>query len=332
MSRPVLTVSGSIQIMAIASHEPTMSPDDDLSMSKQRKILLFGKNGQVGYELQQSLHALGHVTALDIESQDFCGDFSRPDELAETVRRLQPDIIVNAAAYTAVDKAESEPELARTINATAPSVLAREAEKLGAWLIHYSTDYVFDGSGDKPWQETDTPAPLNVYGQTKLEGECLIAAACKKHLLLRTSWVFGSHGNNFAKTMLRLAQERDSLSVVNDQVGAPTSAAMLAQLTADIIPQLETNPDLAGLYHATASGEVSWYGYARYVIQYARAHGMNIKVQEDNIHAVSSDQFPTPAKRPCNSRLNTSKLQHAFKVQLPDWQHEVSKMLDKTVA
>lgn len=300
-------------------------------MNKQRKILLFGKNGQVGYELQQSLHALGQVTALDIDSQEFCGDFSRPDDLAETVRRLRPDIIVNAAAYTAVDKAESEPELARTINATAPAVLASEAEKLGAWLIHYSTDYVFDGSGDKPWQEIDTPAPLNVYGQTKLEGERMIAAACRKHLILRTSWVFGSHGNNFAKTMLRLAQERDSLAVVDDQIGAPTSAAMLAQLTADIIPQLEANPELAGLYHAAAAGEVSWYGYARYVIQYARDHGMSIKVQEDNINAVNSDQFPTPAKRPFNSRLDTKKLQQAFKVQLPDWQVGVSNMLEKVV-
>lgn len=301
------------------------------AMNKQRKILLFGKSGQVGHELQHSLQALGHVTALGIDSQDFCGDFSRPDELAETVRRLQPDIIVNAAAYTAVDKAESEPELAGTINALAPTALAIEAEKLNAWLIHYSTDYVFDGTGDKPWQEIDAPAPLNVYGKTKLKGEQGIVAACKKHLILRTSWVYGSHGNNFAKTMLRLAQERDSLAVVDDQVGAPTSAALLAQLTADIIPKLEANTDLAGLYHATAAGEVSWYGYARFVIQYAREHGMNIKVQEENIRAVSSDQFPTAARRPANSRLDTNKLRHAFGIQLPNWQSGVMQMLEKSV-
>ncbi|MDP2248557.1 MAG: dTDP-4-dehydrorhamnose reductase, partial [Nitrosomonadales bacterium] len=292
----------------------------------------FGKNGQVGHELQHSLQPLGELIALDFDSDDYCGDFSRPQDIVETVRALQPQVIVNAAAYTAVDKAESEPELARSINATTPGILAQEAEKLGAWLIHYSTDYVFDGSGDTPWQETDTPAPLNMYGKTKLEGEQLIAAACSKHLILRTSWVYGAHGNNFAKTMLRLAQERDSLSVVDDQVGAPTSAAMLAQSTADIIPMLEANPELAGLYHAVASGEVSWYGYARYVIQYAREHGTIIKVQDESIRAVTSDQFPTPARRPANSRLDTRKLQHAFKLELPEWQHGVIQMLEKSLA
>jgi dTDP-4-dehydrorhamnose reductase len=297
-------------------------------MSHDKRILLFGKNGQVGHELQHSLQSLGHVTALDFDSQDYCADFSRPQDVAETVRALQPDVIVNAAAYTAVDKAESEPELARTINATTPGVLAHEAEKLGAWLVHYSTDYVFDGSGDKPWQETDTPAPLNMYGKTKLEGEQLIAAACKKYLILRTSWVYGAHGNNFAKTMLRLAQERDSLSVVDDQVGAPTGAALLGQLTADIIPKAMANANLAGLYHAVAAGQISWYGYARFVIQYAKDHGTVIKVRDENINAVTSDQFPTPARRPLNSRLNTAKLRQVFGIQLPDWQAGVIQIFD----
>jgi dTDP-4-dehydrorhamnose reductase len=297
-------------------------------MSEQKQILLFGKNGQVGYELQQHLQPLGRVVALDVDSQDHCGDFSRPKDIAETVRALQPDVIVNAAAYTAVDKAESEPELARTINATVPGVLAHEAEKLGAWLVHYSTDYVFDGSGDEPWQETDTPAPLNMYGKTKLEGEQLISAACKTHLILRTSWVYGAHGNNFAKTMLRLAQERETLAVVDDQIGAPTSAALLAQLTADVIPKAMADISLAGLYHAVAAGRISWYGYARFVIQYAKDHGATIKVRDEHIKPVSSEQFPSPAKRPLNSRLNTTKLCRAFDIQLPDWQVGVIQMLD----
>lgn len=297
-------------------------------MAKALEILLFGCNGQVGSELQKSLQPLGNVVSLDVTSTEFCGDFTQPEAIAETVRRIKPDVIVNAAAYTAVDKAESEPELAFVINAKTPGVLAEEAEKIGAWLIHYSTDYVFDGSGDQPWQETDAPAPLNTYGKTKLAGEQLIAAACKKHLILRASWVYGAHGSNFAKTMLRLAHERDSLAVVDDQVGAPTGAALLAQLTADIIPRLIANSNLAGLYHAVAAGETSWYGYARFVIRYAKEHGVAIKVADENITAVSSEQFPTPAKRPLNSRLNTTKLRHAFSIHLPDWQTGVVQMLE----
>lgn len=301
-------------------------------MSEPNKILLFGKNGQVGFELQQYLQHLGQVIAVDLDSANYCGDFSQPHGVKDTIKAIQPNLVVNAAAYTTVDKAENEPDLALKINAETPGLIAETCEKLDAWFVHYSTDYVFDGSGSKPWRETDTAAPLNVYGQTKLEGERLIAAACKKHLILRTSWVFGLHGNNFAKTMLRLAQEQDSLSVVDDQVGAPTSAALLAQLTTDIIPQLQVNPDLAGLYHAAASGEVSWYGYARFVIQNARQLGVNIRVREENISAVTSDHFPTSAKRPANSRLDSSKLQHAFMVQLPEWQYGVMQMLEKSLA
>jgi dTDP-4-dehydrorhamnose reductase len=195
------------------------------------KILLFGKGGQVGWELQRSLAPLGEVVALDFDSVDLCGDFTQPQGLAHTIRRVRPDVIVNAAAHTAVDQAESEPERARTINALAPGVLAEEARTLGAWLVHYSTDYVFDGSGSRPWRETDTPAPLNVYGKTKLEGEQMIVAGCDRHLIFRTSWVYAARGGNFAKTMLRLAQERESLSVIDDQFGAPTGAELLADVT-----------------------------------------------------------------------------------------------------
>jgi len=300
-------------------------------MKQTPSILLFGCNGQVGSELQTSLPSLGKVIALDRHHSEFCGDLTQADAIAETVRKIRPDIIVNAAAYTAVDKAESEPELAFLINAETPGILAQEAEKLGAWLVHYSTDYVFDGSGHKPWQETDTPAPLNTYGKSKLQGEQLIAKACKRHLILRTSWVYAAQGNNFAKTMLRLAQERDTLSVVNDQIGAPTGAKLLAALTANLIPKLMQNPSLAGLYHAVAAGETSWYDYARFVIECARKRGIAIKVKDEHILPVGSDQFPTPAKRPHNSRLDTHKLSSTFALDLPEWQLGVTEMLNQII-
>ncbi|PKO54374.1 MAG: dTDP-4-dehydrorhamnose reductase [Betaproteobacteria bacterium HGW-Betaproteobacteria-2] len=296
-------------------------------MAEALTILLFGCNGQVGSELQKSLQPLGKVVALDMTSSEFCGDFTKPEAIAETIRRVKPDVIVNAAAYTAVDKAESEPELAFLINAQTPDILAQEAEKIGAWLIHYSTDYVFDGSGVQPWKETDTPNPLNVYGTSKLQGERNIAAKCSKHIILRTSWVFAAQGANFAKTMLRLAQERDALSVVDDQIGAPTGAKLLAELTANIIPKVMHDASLAGLYHAVAAGETSWYDYARFVIDCARKQGIEIRVKDENILPVGSDQFPAPAKRPANSRLDTSKLQQAFDIKLPDWQSGVEELL-----
>jgi dTDP-4-dehydrorhamnose reductase len=297
-------------------------------MAEALTILLFGCNGQVGSELQKSLQPLGKVVALDMTSSEFCGDFTKPEAIAETIRRVKPDVIVNAAAYTAVDKAESEPELAFLINAQTPGILAQEAEKLGAWLIHYSTDYVFDGSGVQPWKETDAPNPLNVYGASKLQGERIIAANCSKHVILRTSWVYAAQGANFAKTMLRLAQERESLLVVDDQIGAPTGAKLLAELTVSIIPKVMRDASLAGLYHAVAAGETSWYGYARLVIDSARRQGVAIKVKNENIHPVGSDQFPTPAKRPANSRLDTGKLCEAFGVALPYWQAGVEEMLE----
>ncbi|EXI81218.1 MAG: dTDP-4-dehydrorhamnose reductase [Candidatus Accumulibacter appositus] len=292
------------------------------------RILLFGKRGQVGWELQRSLAPLGTIIALDYEGDgELCGDFSKLAGLAKCVRTVAPDVIVNAAAHTAVDKAEAEPELARTLNTLAPGVLAEEANRLGAWLLHYSTDYVFDGSGDNAWQESDPTAPLSVYGQTKLAGEHAIAAACAKHLIFRTSWVYAARGNNFARTMLRLASERDQLKVIADQIGAPTGAELLADVTAQALRSVQQKPQLAGLYHLVAAGETSWYGYARHVIEFARHSGENVRVAPEAIEAVPSSAYPLPAPRPHNSRLNTGKLQAAFDLQLPDWQVGVDRML-----
>ncbi|NMM81615.1 dTDP-4-dehydrorhamnose reductase [Acidovorax sp. SRB_14] len=295
------------------------------------KILLLGKNGQVGWELQRSLAPLGEVTALDRHSTDFCGDLSNLQGLADTVQRLQPDVIVNAAAHTAVDKAESEPDLARTINAAAPGVLAQEAHKLGAWLVHYSTDYVFDGSGTQPWLETDAPAPLSVYGQTKLEGERLIAQHCQKHLIFRTSWVYAARGGNFAKTMLRLARERERLTVIDDQWGAPTGAELLADVTAHAIRQVLQRPSEphgeAGIYHLAASGEASWNSYAKHVLAQAAQAQPAIELVAKEVAPVPTSAFPTPARRPHNSRLNTDKLQTTFGLRLPPWQQGVDRML-----
>lgn len=291
------------------------------------KILLFGKDGQVGWELQRSLAPLGELVVLGRDSQNLCGDFTNPEGIAQTVRTVKPDIIVNAAAYTAVDKAESESELARTINAQTPGVLAEEAKCSGAWLIHYSTDYVFDGSGDKPWLETDSTGPLSVYGKTKLEGELAICDSGCKHLIFRTSWVYAARGGNFAKTMLRLAKERDSLNVINDQIGAPTGADLLADVTAHALRMTLQRPDLSGLYHLVAGGQTSWYDYARFVIDFARLAGIDIKVMPENIHPVPTSAFPTAAQRPLNSRLDTHKLQNVFDLNLPTWQTGVSRML-----
>ncbi len=294
---------------------------------KKIKILLLGKNGQVGWELQRSLAPLGELIALDAKSADYCGDFTNLEGLAQTIRAVAPAVIVNAAAHTAVDKAESEPDLARTINALAPAVLADEAKRLGAWLVHYSTDYVFDGSGETPRLETDVTAPLSVYGNTKLEGENAIIASGCQHLIFRTSWVYAARGGNFAKTMLKLAQERDALKIINDQIGAPTGADLLADVTAHAIRKALTASEVSGLYHLVASGETSWHGYASFVIELARQAGVDIKVAADAIQAVPTTAFPTPAKRPLNSRLNNNKLQNTFDLTLPDWQSGVTRLL-----
>ena len=292
------------------------------------KILLLGKNGQVGWELQRALAPLGEVIALDFDSPGpLTADFSQPETLAATVRAVAPQIIVNAAAHTAVDKAESEPEFARALNATSPAVLAREAASLGAWLMHYSTDYVFDGSGSTPWTEDSPTGPLSVYGATKLEGEAAIRASGCRHLIFRTSWVYAARGGNFAKTMLKLAKERERLTVIDDQIGSPTGADLLADLTAHALRAALARPELGGTYHAVAAGETSWHGYARHVIEFARAAGQPIKVAPENIVAVPTSAFPTPAKRPGNSRMNTEKLRNSFGFVLPTWQSGVERML-----
>jgi len=294
------------------------------------KILLLGRGGQVGWELQRSLSVLGELVAVDFDPagnpDGLCGDFTNLEGLADTVRRVQPQIIVNAAAHTAVDKAESEPDVARLINAQAPAVLAAEASKLGAWLVHYSTDYVFDGSGNQPWAEGDATGPLSVYGSTKLEGEQAVAST-QKHLIFRTSWVYAARGGNFAKTMLRLAGERESLSVIDDQIGAPTSAELLADITAHALRAAMAAPELAGLYHCVAAGETSWHGYAKYVLEEAQALGHKLKAGTAQVAPTPTTSYPTPAQRPLNSRLNTAKLQAAFGLTLPHWQPGVKRML-----
>ena len=296
------------------------------------KILLLGKNGQVGWELQRSLAPLGEVVALSRHSPQACGDISQGPALAATVRALRPDVIVNAAAYTAVDAAQTEPATAHLLNAQAPQVLAQEAARLGALLVHYSTDYVFNGQGDTAWTETDTPAPLNVYGQTKLEGEQAIQASGVAYLIFRTSWVYAARGGNFAKTMLKLAQERERLHVINDQFGAPTGADLIADVTALAIRQvLQQRLQGTGLYHLVASGETTWYEYAKHVIALANHAPTALKIRATEVNPVPSSAFTTAAQRPHNSRLNTAKLQATFGLQLPPWQHGVDRLLTETL-
>ncbi len=310
------------------------------------KILLFGKGGQVGWELQRSLAPLGELVALDFDSTEYCGDFTNLEGLQATVRAIRPDVIVNSGAHTAVDKAESEPELVRTINALAPAALAQVAIASGAWLVHYSTDYVFDGSGSTPWLETDTPAPLSVYGRTKLEGEQLIQASGCQHLIFRTSWVYGARGGNFAKTMLKLAQEREILKVIDDQIGAPTGAELLADVTAHAIRQALTSassgsdnvslsnsisPAISGIYNLVASGEVSWFGYAKEVVALVNNTKFATNLVVKSIDAVPSSAFPSAAQRPLNSRLNTAKLQATFNLKLPHWKTGVARMLTEYI-
>lgn len=375
------------------------------------RVLLLGKNGQVGQALQRALAPLGEVIALDRQALGLkevlgdlrervdggvsawselvealappginadaqpelnlpasparnkanpcvCGNLADLEALRQTIRLLRPEVIVNAAAYTAVDKAESEPSQARLINSLAPEMLAREAEALGAWLVHYSTDYVFDGSGATPWTETDPTGPLNVYGQTKLEGELLVQAACERHLIFRTSWVYAAHGSNFAKTMLKLAQERERLTVIDDQWGAPTGADLIARVTAGAIRQVMANTgdasdmadgreelkslqnvkavsasggSLAGIYHLVAAGETSWHRYASYVIGQARALRPDLPWVVQEITPVPSTAFVTAARRPHNSRLSSQKLQANFGIALPPWQQGLDQMLAETL-
>jgi dTDP-4-dehydrorhamnose reductase len=305
-------------------------------------ILLIGKDGQLGRELQCSLAPLGEVTAW---GRAEC-DLSQTQALYAKVVAAKPDVIVNAAAYTAVDKAESEPELAHTINATAPAALAQATSDMGCRLIHYSTDYVFNGSGSTPWTEDAPTGPLNVYGKTKLAGEQAITTSGCKHLIFRTSWIYAKGGGNFAKTMLRLASERDALSVIDDQIGAPTDAGWLADMTVQVIKaasHLGTDPKVAslglgvspqmfacasGIFHAASSGQISWHGYTSYLIAKAREMGFPIKVQAKAIRALASEAFPTPAARPRNSRLDCSKLNSTFGITPPPWQQGIDQLLE----
>ncbi len=291
------------------------------------KILLTGGNGQVGYELKRSLALLGEVHAPGRAELDLADE----DALRRVVRDLQPQVIVNPAAYTAVDRAESDAAGAHAVNVRAPAVLAEEAQTLGSLLVHFSTDYVFDGDKPGPYVETDATAPQGVYGSTKLAGEAAVQAACSRHLILRTSWVVGAHGGNFLKTMLRLAGERDSLSVVGDQTGAPTSAALLADLTALLVREATHTPaDFAyGLYHATAAGQTTWHAYACYVIERARSAGRTGLIDPQVIRSIASADYPTPAKRPANSVLDTRKLADTFGLRLPPWQEGVDRVLDQ---
>ena len=288
------------------------------------RLLLFGKNGQLGSELQCALAPLGELTALNKLSSDYCGDLSNLDGIARTIAAVKPDIIINAAAYTAVDKAESEQELAHLINSQAPEVMAIEAKRFGARLIHYSTDYVFDGAGSAPYKETDATHPINVYGITKKAGEDAILASGCEHIILRTSWVYSVVGRNFVKTIIDLASARETLNVVNDQIGAPTSAALLAECTAKIIAQKSW---ATGLFHLTASGETSWYDYARLIIETACGAGAALKLTPEGIKPILSKDYPVPARRPLNSRLDTSKFQETFGITLPPWQNGVTAML-----
>ncbi len=290
------------------------------------RILLLGKNGQVGWELQRALAPLGELVALDRHGEGIdCGDLARQVDLAETVRRLAPDVIVNAAAYTAVDRAESDAALAHAINAEAVGVLAHEAAALGAWLLHYSTDYVFDGSGSRAWREDDPTAPLSVYGCSKLAGEKAIRASGCRHLIFRTSWVYAARGGNFARTMLRLAAERERLVVIDDQQGAPTGAELIADVSAHALRSAVGDPALAGTYHLAAAGETSWHGYARFVVDEARALGVALKVEE--IAPITTAEYPTAAIRPLNSRLDCGHLRASFGLALPDWRVGVARML-----
>jgi len=291
------------------------------------KILLLGKDGQVGWELQRSLAPLGELLALNSKSQNYCGDLANLQGLAQTVQAWAPDVIVNAAAYTAVDKAESERAQAHRVNAEALEVLAQASARSDALLVHYSTDYVFPGGGQTPWREEDMAGPLNVYGLSKLAGEQAIQASACSHLIFRTSWVYAARGNNFAKTMLRLAGERATLGVIDDQFGAPTGAELIADVTAHAIVAWGAKPELGGLYHLAAAGETTWCGYAKYVLERAEQMGIELKVKAQAVSALTTDAYHMPARRPANSRLDTQKLEKAFGLQLPDWRLGVARML-----
>ena len=297
---------------------------------KTPRFLITGANGQLGFELQRALAPLGEVVAC---VRDDC-DLSNPDSIRSAVRSVKPDVIFNAGAYTAVDKAESEPDLAHSINAVAPGIIGEEVAKIGALVIHYSSDYVFDGTNPESYLETDIPNPLCVYGMTKLAGEQALAASGAMHLIFRTSWVYGLNGKNFIKTILRLSSERSELKIVADQFGAPTGAALLADVSAHVAARYfreGANSFPFGLYHLVASGETSWHGFAQHIVAKATAADWKLQATPDRILPITTSQYPTPAARPANSRLNTSKFSEAFGLQLPDWRNGFDQVMDALV-
>lgn len=294
------------------------------------KILLLGKNGQVGWELQRALLPLGDVVALDrsVDTNDLCGDMTNFQAITSAVEQVQPDVIMNATAYTAVDKAETEADKANLINHLAVKNLADICKSKNILLVHYSTDYVFDGSGDKAWGENDSCGPVNVYGQTKRDGEIALEQSGCAFFNFRTSWVYGFHGNNFIKTMLKLAKLKEELGIIHDQIGAPTGAALIADVTAQVIRFWNLNPECEqnyGHYHLTAAGECSWYEYAQFIFEQARAFEQELTVNK--VNPIETTAYPTPAKRPLNSRLNTTKLKQNFKLHLPNWDVGVAQVI-----
>lgn len=291
------------------------------------KIVLFGKNGQVGWELQRSLAPLGELIAISSSDQILCGDLTNLSGIAQTIRQISPNVIVNAAAYTAVDKAEQEHDMAHVINADAPGVMAEEARRLNATFVHYSTDYVFNGSGCEPYHETDAAQPMNVYGKTKFQGENNIIASGCAYFIFRTSWVYSTYGNNFIKTILRLAQQRDTLTIVNDQIGSPTGAELIADITAHALHASRYQPEVYGLYHLVAQGYTSWFEYAQFVLAHARSADFPLTASSEAVLPIPSAQFPLPAMRPLNSRLATHKLEDQFHLKLPAWQTGVTRAL-----
>ena len=305
-----------------------------LANKSSYRVLLLGANGQLGFELANALKALGVVRALTRNEVDLSNAFALRDNLTSVVKKFQPHVIVNAAAYTAVDKAQTEQAIALQVNAQSVGVLAELAQSMNAVLVHYSTDYVFDGAGDKPWAEDDAPIPLSAYGQSKWLGECAVRQHCRKHLILRTSWVVGAHGNNFLKTMLRLVAERDSLRVVSDQIGAPTSADLLAKVTAGILRIMLSaaqNDAGFGTYHLATAGETSWHAYAQYVVAGALKRGAHLTCKPESIEPIPTIAYPLPAPRPANSRLNTEKIRSTFGIELPAWQVGVDAILDALI-
>lgn len=293
------------------------------------RIFLTGVNGQVGFELQRALAPLGDIFSFDRASCDLENEAA----IRNAVRQVRPDVIVNPAAYTAVDKAEQDEDRAHAINARAPEILGEEAVALGALVVHYSTDYVFSGASEGFYKEADPTGPQGAYGRTKLAGEQALAATGARHVVFRTSWIYGVYGANFAKTMLRLARERDLLKVVADQVGAPTSAALVADVTAHAIRQIafSGSSDVGGIYHLAAGGETNWHEYACHVIENARRLGMPIRVAPDAILPIATSEYPTPARRPSNSRLDTTRLRQIFKLTLPEWRTGVDHFLKQII-